>query len=86
MDFKLMIRNMIINQEEPFYVSDILNKLHNIGYYDDTLVIETIKELCNERIIIYDKVSMNKDGNYGFAYISRNNRDVNNTNGKKLSR
>lgn len=84
MDFKVMIRNMIINQEEPFYVSEILNKLHNIGYYDDNTVIKIINELCNERIIIYDKVSMNKDGNYGFAYISRKNQDINKS--KKLKR
>ena len=70
MDFKPMVKNVIINQDKPFYASDILRALHNIGFYDDHMIIETINELFEERAIIYDKVLEEKDGNFGFAYVS----------------
>ena len=73
MDYKPIIKNIIINQEGPFYASDIQNTLHNIGFYDDNMILQVLDELVQDRIIIYDKVFEDKFGAFGFGYMSLNN-------------
>ena len=79
MDYRPIIRNLIINQERPFYASDILNALHNIGFYDDNMIITVLDELVQERAIIFDKVFEDRDGSFGFGYVSLNSFDIKNT-------
>ena len=75
---EIRIKKEILSQTKPFCLTDIKNRLHDLGIYDDHAILSMIDNLFDSNLIYYDKVLPENMGNNGYAFITKNmiNNDV----------
>ena len=73
---KSKIKKIILNQEEPFSVYDILCTLIENGEDDKVKILNVLNDLIKANLVYYDQVLNINQGECGYAFFTNKYKEI----------